>query len=118
MPSIFETKRDVSFRVADDDAAKLLLHELEMLHKFTDNPSLSEPWFEAVIELCHCSHYIFGLRFTGMASPAENGYVVDCLPKCKFSETQAVDFMKRQYEKCGIPGTWVFGIKSKSNSNN
>lgn len=96
-----ESYPDKSFRIDDDNAAKLLLTGLGVIGHFATE-------FEGVVATnqtltADCrTHHILALRFTGKAKKEDNGYIVYAMPKSKYTLDQMSAFYTREMAKLGI----------------
>jgi hypothetical protein len=80
----------------DEDARAFLVH-LNIFDKFDDPAGLSDglSHVRAIFYDAHITHWIIGVHYYGFSKIEENGYVVNCIPKSKFSELQAIDLRNK-----------------------
>jgi len=75
------------FDIADDTEAKVLLLELGILDRFKNKVPPHETT-QAVVYGEHPTHHILAVLYSGHSNPADNGFVVFCLPRTRFSPHQ------------------------------
>lgn len=74
--------------ITNDHDAKALLLQLGVLDKFSQRGPLADKWSEALHFTTHPTHWVLARLYTGFKNPADNGYVVQCFPKSRFSIEQ------------------------------
>ncbi|MEO2035206.1 MAG: hypothetical protein ABGZ35_24265 [Planctomycetaceae bacterium] len=84
-----------SFTIEDENHAVAFLRERWLIDQFMKTPDLSKPWFSAVADKSHETHFIVGGKFSGFDNPDDNGHVVYCLPKALLTEQQFVDWLQQ-----------------------
>ena len=75
---------DEQIDISDDSEAKVLLLELGILNKFTTKLPPHETT-QAVVYGEHPTHHILAVLYAGHAKTTDNGFVVFCLPRSRFS---------------------------------
>ncbi|MSU62412.1 MAG: hypothetical protein EXS31_08450 [Pedosphaera sp.] len=89
-------------RILDNAEAKVVLIQLRLIDKLLEHGtrpvgvSLSEPWSSRVYSTDHPTHWIVADYFCGFANPADNGFVVDCIPKSRVSLDQFRTVQRQQ----------------------
>jgi hypothetical protein len=79
---------DLFRKIIDDTEAKAFLVEFGLLEKLLEHRrehGLPGPWAASAYYTTHPTHWIIATRLEGFANPADNGYVLDCLPKSQCS---------------------------------
>lgn len=74
--------------VQDDAKAQQLLLELGLLAKLQEPAPISSGQVRLATLDTHPTHVIAAYRFVGHANPKDNGYVVKCYPRSKFTLEQ------------------------------
>ena len=89
-------------RILDDGEAKLFLIQFGLIEKLREHGtrpagiSLFEPWSSRTYFTDHPTHWIVADYFCGFTNPADNGFVVDCIPKSRVSLEQFRSVQRQQ----------------------
>ena len=104
--------------VMDDEARALLLH-VGLLGRFEQAAELTEAAPRVAITYCseHPTHWLMATFLRGFANPEDNGYVVHCLPKSRFTAEEATEFMDRHEQKIAPGERSVFVQRFHSQAN-
>jgi hypothetical protein len=73
------------FTITNDDDARTFLVQQGVQTGF-DTGHLAKPVTNVVVTYDNPSHWILCFIHDGHANPSQNGYVVDCIPKSRFSK--------------------------------
>ena len=81
-------------KITDDTDAKALLVQYGILEKLLEHrrpAHLSGEWSASLHFPGHPTHWISAVRYEGFTNPADNGYVLHCIPKsqCSFEQFRA-----------------------------
>ncbi len=95
-------------RILDDTDAKFVLIQFGLIDKLLEHGtrpagvSLSEPWSSRIYFTDHPTHWLVADYYTGFSNPADNGFVVDCIPKSQVSLEQ-FRTVERQHAAARFP---------------
>lgn len=88
MLEILKQKPHEKFQFDDEFEAKSILLELGIAGRFSANPPnvpTGQQSQQAVLYCEHPTHYILVILYLGNSDQKENGYLVLCFPRSKFS---------------------------------
>lgn len=71
--------------IRDEKSALALLHELLIADKFMKNPTPTEEWFSLLMYADHETHFLAAAKFEGFKNETDNGHVIQCFPKSRFT---------------------------------
>jgi hypothetical protein len=120
MLEVLKQNPDKEFRFDDKFEVKSILLELGIAGRFSQNPP-NVPNGKQSQQLVsydeHPTHFIHAILFLGNPDPKENGYIVLCLPRSKFSYAQFMEVAKIILNPTDdrILGTKFFGGSSPDN---
>jgi hypothetical protein len=120
MLEVLKQNPDKEFRFDDEFEVKSILLELSIAGRFSQNPA-NVPSGKQSKQLVsygeHPTHFIHVFLFLGNPDPKENGYIVLCLPRSKFSYEQFMEVAKIILNPTddSILGTKIFGSSSFDN---
>jgi hypothetical protein len=115
MKPITDTPDEVR-RIADNTDAKLFLTQLGLLDKLLElavrpeGVSPSKPWGSRLYLSNHITHWIIADYYCGYANPADNGFLITCIPKsqCSPDEFRALQERSQATEFSeGITSSWT-----------
>ena len=83
--------------IRDDKSALALLHELLIADKFMKKPTPTEEWFSLLMYSDHDTHYLAAAKFEGFKDNTDNGHVIHCFPKSKFTAMEVEKEISKAY---------------------
>ena len=120
MLEILKQNPDKDFQFDDEFETKSILLELGIAGRFSRNPPNvpSEEQSQQLVSYGeHPTHFIHVILYLGNPDPEENGYVVLCYPRSKFSYAEFMEVAKRILNPTDdrILGAKFFGGNSPDN---
>lgn len=82
--------------ITDDTEAQTLLLQIGAIDKFPASPNSRGPWAARVGYGGHPTHWIMATRFSGFPRSIDNGYLIECLPKSRFTLADANRWLRAQ----------------------
>jgi hypothetical protein len=120
MLEILKQNPDREFRFDDEFETKSMVLELGIAGRFSMEPPIvptGQESQQAVMYGEHPTHYILVVLYLGNPHPKENGYLILCLPRCRFSYEQFMEgarkFLKPSDDR--IVGAKFFWSSSPDN---